>query len=106
MTSRAEIILAEFDRMDQARGALRVAVLSGQEELAAAKEFRAKFVADLLLKAPTCWDEVSPLLDEARAIKYLRHVEQVAVHGLHHGHKVLHRAGCAGDCPDREVDGS
>jgi hypothetical protein len=106
MTSRADIIMAEFDRMDQARGALRVAVLSGQEELAKAKELQASFTATLLENAPTCWDVISPSSLESRAARYLRHLEGAATARGQEMGMSRHRLDCAGDCPAREGNGS
>jgi hypothetical protein len=110
MTSRADIIMAEFDRMDEARGALRVAVLAAQEELAAnkqalasARELQVSFTTTLLEHAPTCWDAISPHSPEVRACRYLRHLEGAATARGHELGMTLHRLDCAGDCPARET---
>jgi hypothetical protein len=109
MSTRAEIVLAEFDRMDEARGALRIAVLSAQEELAAnkqalasARELQTSFTATLLENAPTCWDAISPHSPEVRACRYLRHLESAVGSKAHNLGMTLHRLDCAGDCPARE----
>lgn len=110
MTSRAEIILGEFDRMDEARGALRVAVLAAQEELAAnkqalasARELQVSFTTTLLENAPTCWDEISPYSPEVRACRYLRHLEGAATPRGQELGMTNHRPPCEGGCPARET---